>query len=43
MEYGNDEFGKEEYIDLIKERIYVDFGEDIQDAFLAFSHYGLST
>ena len=42
LEFGSDEFGKQENMEFIKEKIFVDFGEDIQDVFLAFNHYGLN-
>lgn len=43
MDFANDEFGKEEYIEYVKERIFIDYGEDIQDVFIAFNHYGMNT
>lgn len=42
IEYAGDEAAQKEYVEQVKDHIFIDFNEDVQDAFLAFQHYGLN-
>lgn len=42
IDYAGNEAAQQEYIELVKDHIFIDFNEDVQDAFLAFQHYGLN-
>jgi hypothetical protein len=42
VEYGDDQEGLLENEREMKERLFVETGEDVEDIFIAFKHYGMN-